>query len=164
MTYEFTIERLFDAPRELVFDTLFDPAAQEEIFAEGAPEGYRLLEFEVDLRVGGTSTTVLGPEGREPDRLTNVFTEVDRPRRIAYRHSMYVGEWGRSIDSLVTMTFEERDGKTLLMLAQSGFASEEERDSFRSGAPGYLAAVEKVLAPRTASEISGAAPVVGEGR
>ena len=42
MTYEFTIDRLCEAPRELVFDTLFDPAAQEEIFAEGAPEGYRL--------------------------------------------------------------------------------------------------------------------------
>jgi uncharacterized protein YndB with AHSA1/START domain len=148
MTYEFTIERLFDAPRELVFDTLFDPAAQEEIFTEGAPEGYRLLEFEVDLRVGGTCTIVLGPDGGEPDRLTNVFTEVDRPRRLAYRNSMYVGEWGRSAESMVTMTFEEQDGKTLLTLVQSGFDTEADRDSFRSGAPEYLAAIEKAVSSR----------------
>jgi uncharacterized protein YndB with AHSA1/START domain len=54
MTYELRLERLFDAPPEVVFDTLVDPAAQEELFAGPAEGGFSLLESEIDLRVGGT--------------------------------------------------------------------------------------------------------------
>jgi uncharacterized protein YndB with AHSA1/START domain len=37
MTYELRIERLFDVPPEVVFDTLVDPDAQPEI----SPKGHR---------------------------------------------------------------------------------------------------------------------------
>jgi uncharacterized protein YndB with AHSA1/START domain len=37
MTYDMKIERLFDAPPELVFDTMVDPEAQPEIFADQVP-------------------------------------------------------------------------------------------------------------------------------
>ena len=60
MTYELKIERLFDAPPEVVFDTLVDPDAQEELFNDQV-EGWKLWEFEIDLRVGGTWTIVFGP-------------------------------------------------------------------------------------------------------
>jgi hypothetical protein len=33
VTYDLTIERIVDAPAELVFATIVDPAAQDEIFA-----------------------------------------------------------------------------------------------------------------------------------
>jgi len=95
MTYELKIERLFDAPPEVVFDTLVDPDAQAELFNDQV-EGWKLWEFEIDLRVGGTWTIIFGREDEqgEPDRITNVFTEIDRPRRLAYDVSMYVSEWG----------------------------------------------------------------------
>jgi uncharacterized protein YndB with AHSA1/START domain len=148
MSYEMTIERLFEAPPEVVFDTWFDPDAQEEIFSEGMPPGYGLLEFEIDLRVGGTCTIVLGPEEGEPDRITYVFTEVDRPHRMACRTSMFVGEWGRTVDFTMTMTFEAKDGKTRLTLVQAGFDTEADRDSFQSGAPGFLDGIAKTVASR----------------
>mgnify|MGYP003417410280 FL=1 len=44
MTYELKIERLFDAPPEVVFDTLVDPDAQEEVFNDQV-EGWKLCEF-----------------------------------------------------------------------------------------------------------------------
>ena len=71
MTYELKIERLFDAPPEVVFDTLVDPDAQEEVFNDQV-EGWKLWEFEIDLRVGGTWTIVYGREDEqgEPDRIT----------------------------------------------------------------------------------------------
>ena len=77
MSYELKIERLFDAPPEVVFDTLVDPDAQEEVFNDQV-EGWKLWEFEIDLRVGGTWTIVYGREDEqgEPDRITNVFTEI----------------------------------------------------------------------------------------
>jgi uncharacterized protein YndB with AHSA1/START domain len=151
MTYELKIERLFDAPPELVFDTLVDPEVQDELFNDQL-EGWRLLKSEIDLRVGGTWTISFGPEDgtSEPDRLNSVFTEIDRPRRLAYDLSMFVGEWGRSIDSRVLYTFEEQEGKTLLTIVQSGFETEADRDAFLSGTPGYLDALQRVVAARVA--------------
>jgi uncharacterized protein YndB with AHSA1/START domain len=151
MSHELRIERLFDAPPELVFDTLVDPDAQEELFADQV-EGWRLLESEIDFRVGGTWTVVFGPAdgSGEPDRLTNVFTEIDRPRRLAYELSMFVGEWGRTIDSTVNYTFEEQDGKTLLTIVQSGFETEEDRDAYLSGTPGFIDSLQRAVSRRVA--------------
>jgi uncharacterized protein YndB with AHSA1/START domain len=150
MTHELRIERLFDAPPELVFDTLVDPDAQEELFS-GQIEGWGLLRSEIDLRVGGTWTIHAGPAdgSGEPDRLTSVFTEIDRPRRLVYDLSMFVGEWRRTIDSTVAYTFEERDGQTLLTIVQSGFETEEDRDAYLGGTPGFLDSLERAVAART---------------
>ncbi|MEX2420202.1 MAG: SRPBCC domain-containing protein [Actinomycetota bacterium] len=151
MSYELRIERLFDAPPEIVFDTLVDPDAQDELFNDQV-EGWKLLEFEIDLRVGGTWTIVFGPaDGQaDSDRITNVFTDIDRPRRLSYEASMYVGEWGRTVDFTETFTFEEQDGKTLLTVVQSGFETEADRDAFMSGTPGFLDALQRVVAARVA--------------
>jgi uncharacterized protein YndB with AHSA1/START domain len=149
MTHELRIERVLDAPPELVFDTLVGPDAQEDLY-NGQLEGWGLLSWEMDLREGGTWTIVFGPQdgSGEPDRLTSVFTEVDRPRRLSYDLSMFVGEWGRTVDSSVTYTFEERDGGTLLTIVQSGFESREVRDSYLDGVPGFLDSLERVVASR----------------
>ena len=151
MTYDMKIERLFDAPPELVFDTMVDPEAQPEIFADEVP-GWNLWEWEIDLRVGGEWTFVFGPADRsgEPDRNTSVFTEIDRPRRLAYRSSMFVSQWGRAVDYTETVTFEERDGKTLVTIELTDLELEKDRDAFMGGIPGYLEAVERVVANRMA--------------
>jgi uncharacterized protein YndB with AHSA1/START domain len=149
MTYELKIERLFDAPPEIVFDTLVDPDAQAELFNDQV-EGWKLWEFEIDLRVGGTWTIVYGREDEqgEPDRITNVFTEIDRPRLLSYDVSMYVSEWGRTVDFVESFTFDQRDGKTLLTLVESGFETEADRDAFMSGTPGFVDSLERVVASR----------------
>ena len=149
MTYDMKIERLFDAPPELVFDTMVDPEAQPEIFADEVP-GWNLWEWEIDLRVGGEWTFVYGLADRsgEPDRNTSVFTEIDRPRRLAYRSSMFVSKWGRAVDYTETVTFEERDGKTLVTIELTDLELEKDRDAFMGGIPGYLEAVERVVANR----------------
>jgi uncharacterized protein YndB with AHSA1/START domain len=149
MTYELRIERLFDAPLELVFDTLVDPDAQDELFNDQV-EGWKLWEFEIDLRVGGTWTIVFGPaDGKgEADRITYVFTEIDRPRRLSYDASMYVSEWKRTVEFTEILTFEDQDDKTLLTIVQGGFESEEDRDAFMSGTPGFLDALQRVVAAR----------------
>jgi len=149
MTHELKLERLFEAPPELVFDTLVDPEAQEELFTDQV-QGWRLHKSEIDLRVGGAWDIVAGPaDGKgEPDRLHSVFTEIDRPRRLAYDMSMFVGEWGRTIDSTVTYTFEEQDGKTLLTIVQSGIETEADRDAYLDGTPGFLESLQRAVAAR----------------
>lgn len=149
MTYELKVERLFDASPDLVFDTIVDPAYQEEIF-EGQVEGWSVQRFEIDLRVGGAWTIEYGPrDGSGPnDVLTNVFTGIDRPRRLAYDGTMFVSEWGRSVSFSEVVTLEDQDGKTLLTLVQGGFETKEDRDAFLGGTPSWVDSLQRVVETR----------------
>ena len=149
MSYDLKIERLLDAPPELVFDTIVDPSAQEEICV-GVVEGWSLRAFEIDLRVGGTWRFEFGPpEGEGPaDVVTQVFTEVDRPRRLAYEGSMYVSGWGRTVEYQEAITLEDQEGKTLLTLTMSGIEAEADRDAFAGGVPSYVDSLKRAVEAR----------------
>ena len=152
MTYEMKIERVLDAPPDVVFDTIVDPAGQDEIFA-GIVEGWTVQRFDIDLRVGGTWTVEFGPrDGCGPNVvLTSIFTEVDRPRRLGYDTTMYVAEWNRTVPFSEVITFEEQDGKTLLTVVQTGFETEADRDAFQSGTPDWFDAVQRAAEARAAA-------------
>jgi uncharacterized protein YndB with AHSA1/START domain len=149
VTYEMKIERVLDAPPDIVFDTIVDPAGQDEIFAD-IVEGWTVQRFDIDLRLGGTWTVEFGPrDGKGPnDVLTSVFTEVDRPRRLAYDTTMYVAEWNKTVPFSEVITFEKQDGKTLLTVVQSGFETEADRDAFQSGTPDWFDAVQRAAEAR----------------
>jgi uncharacterized protein YndB with AHSA1/START domain len=149
VTYDLRIERLFDAPRELVFDTIVDPAFKDEIFND-LVEGWIVHRFDIDLRVGGSWTVEFGPrDGDGPnDLLTSVFTEVDRPQRIAYDTTMFISEWGRTVRFTESMTFDEQDGKTLFTVVQGGFETESDRDAFQGGTPDFVDSVGRVAEAR----------------
>jgi uncharacterized protein YndB with AHSA1/START domain len=151
MSYDLKIERLLDAPTELVFDTMVDASAQDEIYA-GVVEGWSLRNFEIDLRVGGTWRFEFGPpEGEGPaDIVTLVFTEVDRPRRLAYQGTMFVSQWGRTVDYQEAITLEDQDGKTLLTLIMSGIEAEADRDAFAGGVPSYVDSLKHAVEARAA--------------
>jgi uncharacterized protein YndB with AHSA1/START domain len=145
MSYELRLERLYDASPEVVFDAFVDPATQVELHGLDQ-RGWKIHRAETDLRVGGTATYVMGPEGEEPDTETRVFTVIDRPHRLVFTHSMQIAEWdGRRVDTEMTITFEDRDGKTLLTMVQTGFEREEDRDAFMGGWPTYLETLKGVV-------------------
>jgi uncharacterized protein YndB with AHSA1/START domain len=152
VTYDLRIERMFDAPPDIVFDTLVDPSVQDELFAD-LVQGWRLRRFEIDLRVGGTWTIVYGPaEGEgEADTITSVFTQIERPHRLVYDSTMYVSEWGRTVEFTEAITVEDQGGKTLVTIEQTGFESEADRDSFEEGTPTFLEGVQRVVARRLAT-------------
>jgi uncharacterized protein YndB with AHSA1/START domain len=155
MTYDLTLERLIDAPPEVVFDTIFDPEAQPEIMADQVP-GWELGECEIDLRVGGAWNFAFGASDRtgDPDWSRSVFTEVDRPRRVSYRSSMFIGQWGRTVEFTETVTLQDRDGKTLVTIHMSDLESEEIRDGFMDGVPGWLDGIERAAIARVARRSS----------
>lgn len=111
-----------------------------------------MQRFDIDLRVGGTWIIEFGPrDGSGPnDLITHVFTEIDRPRRLAYEATMYVAEWNRTVGYSEVITFEEQDGKTLVTVVESGFETEADRDAFRSGTPDWFDAVQRVVEARAA--------------
>lgn len=149
MTYDLKLERILDAPPELIFDTIVDPAYADELFTDQVP-GWSPKRFEIDPRVGGAFTFEFGPrDGSGPnDLITSVFTEIDRPRLIAYDATMYIADWGRSLTFTETITIEDQGGKTLLTIELSGIASEADRDSFLDGVPGWLDSVQRVAERR----------------
>ncbi len=100
--------------------------------------------------MGGTWTIEQeGPEG-ERYHLTYLFTDVDRPHRLAASFTMRYTPSGRVDRNDVAFTLEDQDGKTLLTLVQSGFETEEQRDEYLSGAPAFLDAVERTVMSRVA--------------
>lgn len=147
MTFTLRMEREFDAPPDTVFDTYLDPAAQHEIWDDMMP-GWRLLESEMDLRVGGTWTIVFGEPGRTPDRVTSVFTVIDRPRRLVVEESTYSGRYDSTVRTTVDLTFEEHAGKTRLHITQTGFETKASRDGMKQGWPAFLDALARVTAAR----------------
>jgi uncharacterized protein YndB with AHSA1/START domain len=145
MTYELRLERLYDASPEVVFDAFVDPGTQEELHGSDQPN-WTVHRAETDVRVGGTSTYVMGLTGQDPDTETRVFSVVDRPNRLVFRHTMAIAEWdNRAVETEMTITFEEQDGKTLLTMLQTGFEREEDRDAFMGGWPTYLETLKGVV-------------------
>ena len=137
MSFELKIERRFDASPEAVFDAFADRTAQGVL--HGAErKGWNVEVIQTDVRVGGTSIVRMGPEGQDPDTETREYSVVDRPHRLELRYSMHVAEWGRAIDTDLTVTFEDRDGGTLLTMVETGFDREEDRDAFMTGWPEFL--------------------------
>jgi uncharacterized protein YndB with AHSA1/START domain len=119
---EIVLSRVFDAPRELVFAAWTDPA---HVTHWWGPRGFTTTTAEMDVRPGGVWRFVMhGPDGTDYPN-TIVFTEVERPERIAYDH---VGEADHGdVKFHTTVTFADRGGKTELTLRMV-FATVEERN------------------------------------
>jgi uncharacterized protein YndB with AHSA1/START domain len=118
---EIEMTRLFDAPRQLVFDAFTNPAHVPHWFG---PRGWSVPVCEIDLRQGGSWRYVLsGPEGEEMG-MSGVYKEITPPERIVTTESFddYPGE------SLNTLTLTEEDGKTRYTVTVL-YADTETRDA-----------------------------------
>ena len=114
--------RLFDAPRELVWDVWTDP---HHVSQWWGPHGFTTTTSEMNLRPGGVWRFVMhGPDGVDYKNRV-VFREVVRPERLAYAHGGE--EEYDDIQFEVTVTFDDEGGKTRVTL-HSVFPTAEARD------------------------------------
>ena len=153
MTYELKLERLIDATAEEVFDAFTDADAQKEWYVD--QPGWR-VDASGELRVGGRWETSFGPPGAAPFRESNVYTEVRRPSRLAYTSRFHMPD-GRTFDTKLVVTFEPKQGKTLLTIVQSEFVSEQDRNDHQGGWPGFIDRLERVVAARRRTRAAGVA-------
>jgi len=117
---EIVMTRVFDAPRQMVFDAFSKPELLKRWFG---PRGWSLVVCEVDFKVGGGFRFVLrGPDGRDMG-MRGVYREIAAPERSIHMESFddYPGE------SQVTAAFTEHEGKTTLS-ATVLYPSKEVRD------------------------------------
>ena len=117
---EIVITRVFDAPRDLVFQTWTDP---QHIGSWWGPNGFTTTTHEIDIRPGGVWRFIMhGPDGTDyPNKI--VYLEVAKPERLVYDH----GDDGERGYFRVTVTFVEERGKTRLTM-RSLFTTAAERD------------------------------------
>lgn len=125
-----TIERVFDAPRSLVFDCWTRP---EHLDVWSCPRGFRIGHSEGDLRPGGRwRVCMVAPDGAEL-WLGGVYRDIV-PNELLVMTHVWDDEAGKpGHETLLTLRFEERGGKTLLTLHQAVFDSVESRDGHMGG-------------------------------
>ena len=121
---EIVMTRVFEAPRNLVFDAYTKPELLKRWL--GVFGGYSMPVCEVDLRVGGKYRFVWrGPDGAEMG-VRGVYREVVRPERLVHTEKFdeawYPGE------SLITTVLAEQGGKTTLTVTMR-YESREARDA-----------------------------------
>jgi uncharacterized protein YndB with AHSA1/START domain len=121
---EIVLTRVFEAPRELVFEALTKPELLKRWFL--GPPGWSLEICEVDLRVGGAYRYVWrGPDGTLMG-MGGVHREIVRPERIVATQ-LFDEDWtgGEAVGTLVLV---EQNGKTTLTNTIL-YSSREARDA-----------------------------------
>ena len=140
------ITRNFDAPRSRVFDAWLDPA---QIAKWIGPRSIRAETMELSPKLGGRYRIHMrGTDGSNGPIVAGIYREIVRPERLvftwtwetAHSQGMPGGE------TLVTLIFRERGGKTEMTLRQEGFAAKESRDSHNQGWNGSFDKLAEILA------------------
>jgi uncharacterized protein YndB with AHSA1/START domain len=127
---ELIVRRTFDAPARLLFEAWTKP---ELLLQWWAPKstGMSLLSCEADVRVGGRYRFEFGRGTSEPMAFFGRYVEVTPYSRLAWTND-------ESDDgALTTVTFEESDGKTLLVLHER-YPSKEALDGAIIGMEGGM--------------------------
>jgi uncharacterized protein YndB with AHSA1/START domain len=107
---ELVVTRTVNGPPRIVFEAFTRP----ELFTRWwVPKsfGLSLLSCELDVRVGGTYRLVFSHSGSEPVAFFGTYVDVTPQSRLVWTND----EGGES-GAVTTVTFEEKDGRTLLVM------------------------------------------------
>jgi uncharacterized protein YndB with AHSA1/START domain len=139
---ELVITRVFDAPRGLVWKAWTEP---ESLTRWWGPKDFTAPFCKIDLRVGGRYLNCMrSPEGKDYWS-TGVYREIVPLERIVCTDSFAdedgnvvpATHYGMSADfpleMRVTVTFEDHEGGTRLILKHAGLPSGEDFDDCRAG-------------------------------
>ena len=143
---ELVVTRTFDAPARIVYEAWTRP----ELFQRWwAPKSHDvvIVSCELDVRVGGGYRLVMRQGDSQPMAFFGRYLEVTPPSRLVWTNEES-GEGG----AITTVTFEEKGGKTRLVIHDL-YASKEALDAAIAsgstcGMDETLAQLEALLAAR----------------
>jgi uncharacterized protein YndB with AHSA1/START domain len=118
---ETVLTRVFDAPRNLVFDAWTKPELLKLWYG---PRGWSLAVCEIDLRVGGAFRFVSHRADGKDIGQFGVYREIVPPERLVYTEKWEDWDVG---EVLVTTVLVEQGGKTTLTSTML-YPSQEVRD------------------------------------
>ncbi len=126
---EIVMTRVFDAPRQLVFDAHTKPDLVRRWLL--GPPGWTMPVCEIDLRVGGRFRSVWRKDDGVEMGMGGVFREIVRPERIVHTE-LFDQDWTGG-ETVSTTRFAERDDRTTLTITTL-YSSKEARDgALKSG-------------------------------
>jgi uncharacterized protein YndB with AHSA1/START domain len=144
---QFTITRVFDAPRDLVFQAWTDPA---HVTCWWGPRGFTTPAHTItmDVRPGGAWRACMVSDADGTEYPTGgVYREVVEPERLVFT-------WGDPDNpdvageaSIVTVTFADLGDKTEMTFHQAGFPTDEGRANVQDGWTTCIERLTEYLAP-----------------
>jgi len=127
---ELLIVRTFDAPPSVVF-ALWSRAAHLKRWM--GPKNFTCPEATVDFRVGGTYRAMIKSTEYGENWFAGVYREIVPNKRLVFTFTWENEGPSAGVETQVTITFEERDGKTVQTFHQAPFRDVERRDSHVGG-------------------------------
>ena len=136
------IERSFDAPAEAVFEAWTSAEVLRRWLH--AEREWDTPIAEVDLRVGGAVRVVMrNPQTGSEWGARGEYTVVDPPRRLAFT---WIWDHDPSNPQLIELELSETEGKTTVLMINSGIPSDPTREDQRGGWQRCYDNLERALA------------------
>ena len=140
---ELVVTRTFDAPAHIVFEAWSKPELFKQWWVPKSV-GMTLVSCEMNVRTGGAYRLVFShPSFDQPMAFFGTYREVTPPKRIVWLNEE------SDEGAVTTVTFEEKDGKTLLTfheLYPTTAALEEALAGSAEGLPEQFAQLDELLA------------------
>jgi len=108
---EIVMTHVFDAPRRLVFEAWTNPKHLPHWML--GPSGWTMPVCEIDLRPGGAWHFVWRRSDGTQMEMRGEYQEILPPERLVFTES-WGGQWPETVN---TLTFSEKDGKTTITSA-----------------------------------------------
>jgi uncharacterized protein YndB with AHSA1/START domain len=146
---EIRLTRIFDAPRDLVFEAMTKPEHVRRWWGI-LGEGYSVPVCEVDLRPGGSWRYVNRTPRGEDVEFYGVYREITPPERVVFTeiYAPYPDN-----ESVVTVTLAEERGRTRFTLTAQ-YPSVEVRDAVMQSGMEKGAAISYDRLEEVASELA----------
>ena len=125
-----SITRTFDAPVSLVFQIWREREHMQQWLG---PSGFRCTSLSLDFRPGGSWRGCIESEQYGASWMGGVYREIVPNERLVFTFAWEDGRDQPGLETLVTVTFVEREGKTTQTFHQAPFLHEEARDSHIGG-------------------------------
>ena len=127
---ELVITRTFNGPARIVFEAWTKPELLKRWWAPKSV-GVSLLSCEADVRVGGQYRFEIGREGSKPMAFFGRYIEVQPHSRLVWTNEE------SAEGAVTTVTFEDKGGKTLLVMHEV-YPSKEALDRSMEGMEGGM--------------------------
>jgi uncharacterized protein YndB with AHSA1/START domain len=124
---ELVVTRTFNAPASIVFEAWTKPELFKQWWVPKSM-GMFLRSCELDVRVGGRYRLVFGHDASNPAEFFGRYLEVTPHSRL-----VWTNDEGGEAGPVTTVTFEEKGGKTLLVMHEL-YPSKEALDAAGTGA------------------------------
>jgi uncharacterized protein YndB with AHSA1/START domain len=142
-THDLRIERVFEAPCDVVYGAWTDPKELAQWFHFN--EDWKIEVVEHDLRVGGSYRIGwLAPDGNMWYELGE-YREIVPQKRLVRTCRFDFPDFDEN-ETLLTVEFHAEGNRTRLVLIHEGYRHAEHRDMHQQGWPGFLDQLDKRLA------------------